>query len=533
VAGPGRAAKQRDIGERLRVLRDRASLAATAEEQDRCFDEISDALANSSGPSESAQLLMCRARLHANQWETRKLVADALQAMELFDEAGEAAGALDAASVAAAHAACLGELSLASDLAMTCIMGLDAVEDDHLQCDVANRLAIFCHSFRNFDRAVEQFEVSLAAAERCGAEKLAYRALSNLAKALLLSLRLSGAPGSQAAGWRAERLAYAHRVIGQLAGGPKDLTERYSLNRLRCHLLYEQGHADEALVMIEGDKEDIATEEDRFDLALLESRCLRALGRPGEAAAAARRARQLSAPSDDEQEVVIALRELVAALQQAGEAGAALEAAVELIDGMAHVHSNQTAQVVDQVWARAASELERRRLEAQTAVAMRIAEEDALTRTGNRRLLERFLADPEVSRQDLALLMIDIDHFKQINDALGHEVGDHVLRALGQILATNARPGQAVVRYGGEEFLFLLPSVGLAAAKDFAERLRLKVLGHPWGTLETALRVTVSIGVSFGAASDWQTVLVAADRAMYAAKRGGRNRVRTSKPHRG
>ena len=71
--------------------------------------------------------------------------------------------------------------------------------------------------------------------------------------------------------------------------------------------------------------------------------------------------------------------------------------------------------------------------------------------------------------------MADIDHFKRINDTFGHEVGDHVLRALGHILAADARAGQIVVRYGGEEFVFALPAVELAAARDFAERIRMKV----------------------------------------------------------
>ena len=84
-------------------------------------------------------------------------------------------------------------------------------------------------------------------------------------------------------------------------------------------------------------------------------------------------------------------------------------------------------------------------------------------------------------QEQIALLMADIDHFKEINDTFGHEVGDHVLRALGHILATDARSGQVVVRYGGEEFVFALPSVELEAARDFAERIRLKVELLPLG----------------------------------------------------
>ena len=147
------------------------------------------------------------------------------------------------------------------------------------------------------------------------------------------------------------------------------------------------------------------------------------------------------------------------------------------------------------------------------------------TRIGNRRLLERVLGNVTGEQEQIALLMADIDHFKEINDTFGHEVGDHVLRALGHILATDARSGQVVVRYGGEEFVFALPSVELEAARDFAERIRLKVSSYPWEGLETLLEVTISIGVACGPPGGWQSVLAAADRALYLAKKRGRNRV--------
>jgi diguanylate cyclase (GGDEF)-like protein len=219
------------------------------------------------------------------------------------------------------------------------------------------------------------------------------------------------------------------------------------------------------------------------------------------------------------------LDELVAAEREAGDLGAALADALELKRRMWAIHRSQAAQLVDLVWGRAALEYERRALEAQTAAAIRSAEEDALTRIGNRRLLERVLGEVAEDKPRLALLMADIDHFKLINDTFGHEVGDHVLRALGRILATDARSGQVVVRYGGEEFVFALPSVELDAARDFAERIRVKVSSYPWEDLESRLGVTISIGASCGPASNWRSVLASADRALYRAKQRGRNRV--------
>jgi diguanylate cyclase (GGDEF)-like protein len=121
--------------------------------------------------------------------------------------------------------------------------------------------------------------------------------------------------------------------------------------------------------------------------------------------------------------------------------------------------------------------------------------------------------------------MADIDHFKQINDTFGHELGDHVLRTFGQILSDDARSGQVVVRYGGDEFVFVLPSVGLDAAAAFAERVRAKGRSYPREELDARLAVTISIGVAGGATGNWCSVLAAADRALYLAKQQGRDRV--------
>jgi diguanylate cyclase (GGDEF)-like protein len=257
----------------------------------------------------------------------------------------------------------------------------------------------------------------------------------------------------------------------------------------------------------------------------VEARCLRALGRPAEAVAVASRASELARANDDHHESMLILDELVAAEREAGDPGSALADALELNRRMWAIHRSHTAQLVDLVWGRAALEYERRALVAQTAAAVRSAEEDALTRIGNRRLLERVLGEVAEDKPRLALLMADIDHFKLINDSFGHDVGDHVLRALGRILATDARTGQVVVRYGGEEFVFALPSVELDAARDFAERIRLKVSSYPWEDLESRLCVTISIGASCGPASNWRSVLASADRALYRAKQRGRNRV--------
>jgi diguanylate cyclase (GGDEF)-like protein len=159
---------------------------------------------------------------------------------------------------------------------------------------------------------------------------------------------------------------------------------------------------------------------------------------------------------------------------------------------------------------------------------------DALTGLANRRFfMDRLRIEVERAGREgrpLAVAMIDLDHFKWINDTFGHGVGDVVLeRAAGRLQAA-VRPYDLVARYGGEEFVALLPGAGPAEAKAVAERMRAAVEGMPteWHRgHETGSRpVTVSIGVACLAGDDdgGSRLLQRADAALYAAKRNGRNR---------
>jgi diguanylate cyclase (GGDEF)-like protein len=233
----------------------------------------------------------------------------------------------------------------------------------------------------------------------------------------------------------------------------------------------------------------------------------------------------LAQASGDDLELMLTLEERLAARQAAGDLEGALADAVEAKSRMWAIHQRQTAQVVEEVWVRAALERESRQLEERTAAAVRTAEEDALTCIGNRRLLERFLARAGEAPVTLALVMADIDYFKEINDTFGHELGDMVLRTLAELFSAETRSGQVVVRYGGEEFVFAMIGAEIGAAVNFAERVRTRVASYPWDALDTRLSVTISLGVSAGPSDAWRSVLAAADDALYMAKRLGRNRV--------
>jgi diguanylate cyclase len=157
-----------------------------------------------------------------------------------------------------------------------------------------------------------------------------------------------------------------------------------------------------------------------------------------------------------------------------------------------------------------------------------------LTRVLNRKGFDLRLAQglerAHSSGEPMCLVMIDIDHFKPINDTHGHLIGDRVLEALGEILRVSVRaPNASAARYGGEEFAILLPQVGVAQGVELAEVVRenvKKIRVRQRSTDKIILSITVSAGVAVTTADDDGPSLVArADAAMYAAKRAGRDRV--------
>ena len=125
--------------------------------------------------------------------------------------------------------------------------------------------------------------------------------------------------------------------------------------------------------------------------------------------------------------------------------------------------------------------------------------------------------------------MVDVDHFKVINDTRGHAAGDAVLRIIASAVAAMVRPYDSVGRYGGEEFLIVAPGCGLPEAWDLAERVRAHVAGCNIMTGGSSVKVSLSLGIATGAsAEEIEKLLHAADTALYQAKNAGRNRVAPS-----
>lgn len=177
----------------------------------------------------------------------------------------------------------------------------------------------------------------------------------------------------------------------------------------------------------------------------------------------------------------------------------------------------------------------RRRIEQADARVRELASTDEVTGLRNRRFVLERLSD-EVGRshrylRPLSCILFDVDHFKQVNDTLGHEAGDRVLAAVAAAVQQGCRSSDVVARHGGDEFLVLLPETGPEAAAALAERLRLAVEALPVEYRQRKLAVTCSFGVSSLSGQgepqpeEADHLLRRADDALYAAKRQGRNSV--------
>ena len=175
-------------------------------------------------------------------------------------------------------------------------------------------------------------------------------------------------------------------------------------------------------------------------------------------------------------------------------------------------------------------ETENATLDSSLRAAARAANRDPLTGLFNRRHITAF-AEPLAAlvregKEDVTLCMVDVDHFKQVNDRHGHPVGDEVLRAVGALLGARLREGDCLARIGGEEFMIVLRQCGAGRGRRVAESVRHNVAASQIRTAAGEVPVPVSVGVAQWAADEsFEALVERADRALYDAKHSGRDRV--------
>ena len=274
------------------------------------------------------------------------------------------------------------------------------------------------------------------------------------------------------------------------------------------------------------------TDADSFAAVLLTYAELKLrAGDRAEALHAAERSRKLATEAGLGRPAAMALRKLAAVHAAMGDHRTAYEHMVDFHDEWERVHTADGDAVASVT--RALFDFERVRRESQRY--RELAERDPLTGLWNRRYLEGRLAvlldDAGTASPRFVLCLLDLDHFKQVNDRYTHDTGDTVLRVVAGILEKACGPDAFAVRLGGEEFVIVFLDSSQAAAIATCERVRRAIADHPWPDHGVRMPVTASIGVTAALRGDTISALLRrADEHLYRAKRAGRNQVDFGSP---
>lgn len=472
----------------------------------------------------------------------RQAYRDDADAAALYEQLGEAAHAATCYTSAAISALRSEEVSEALELAVRGLVAFESLTPVELERDraaearMAGMLALLCCQFLDHERALRFAEIAV------GQIAVGHRrwgsAAGLLARIALVRAReLAGDPLAGAAtgpSSRREHLLDTVDHIGRtLADGARGASSLVIGPLLLAEVMVERGEAARAWELLEradhaarGPQVGWTSGPDLAGLQLARGRCLVRLARPVEALAELDGALGALHPDRDLVDHVHALELRSLARERSGDAAGALADLRRLTDLVWVRHRRQIGGFMEQIWGRAGAEGRRRDLEAREQVLIRTAEQDPLTGLANRRGVERFCSTLAPT-EPICLVMIDIDHFKTVNDRFGHATGDATLREVAEVLGSSVRSVDRVARWGGEEFLLALPSNSVDFGAEVASRVRRRAQEHHWEHLAPGLGLTVSAGVACGPASELADVLHRADAALYAAKRAGRNRVVT------
>jgi diguanylate cyclase (GGDEF)-like protein len=336
-------------------------------------------------------------------------------------------------------------------------------------------------------------------------------------------------PGALAHSATAQRLCHEAIAIARRVGHRQ--YEVTTLGNLAESLSF-CGRVGEALELLEAVRIDPARDSPRVIAHLLDSQgsVYLVAGRYEEAI---NRFRESLAAAEGKASEMVAAEHLADACERNGDLRGALDyyklfhaASKQVASEKAKRSASIAAVRLETMQARAAVEEERAlaaALRSSNSELLQLSREDGLTGLANRRHLDELLAGGMSGR---ALLLVDVDHFKRVNDVHSHLIGDEVLRHIAALLQDGSRSGDTVARFGGEEFAVLLASADPHDATATAQRLRARIAAYDWAQVAPGLAVTVSVGVAGGEeTADPAKALALADDRLYAAKRAGRDRV--------
>lgn len=499
--------------------------------------------------------LLARQLTRSGQYELTAAVCD--QAAAILRELDDQPGFCDNMIV---QALALNELGLSEDALEALDVAHDVasrLNDRKLLYWVHNRIAVVLSAMQDHARAQDFQRRALVLVEGLD-EDARFCIINNVSDNAIGLFRQIGETGDRAAADQAvqDGLRYAETALAMAVASKNPYRKVMALDNGGMLLALAGDHAesmkrlDEAISLaVENGYHslELAGRHHQATVLLLQGRMVEAIPL---LEAALKRAVELG-ERPTELEVLLALSE---ALERTGRFKLALRRLKEFValdrqlrSGVAATRARMLAHLVDLENARGEAvaarnealrhrartqelEDENRALERRTLDLDRRVNEDALTRLSNRHHLEaelpRLYAESIAQVEPIALVILDIDHFKHVNDTFGHAVGDAVLVRLARLLIDSRRAGDLVGRLGGEEFLLAFPGLDETDAVEVCERLRRSVEADDWASIRPGLQVTVSLGVCARSdENDVDELVERADASMYRAKRSGRNRV--------
>jgi diguanylate cyclase (GGDEF)-like protein len=472
--------------------------------------------------------------------EMAEAMGRALEAIALSEEVGDLTSAAQAHEVAARILLDVGEMAAALEEGLAATRAADVSGDLTAALAALRAMTNIYAALRQWDSALEFGERYCETARLLGDPVSEGTAIATVSYVSSVMGREAIEKGDRERGWilteQSVSLSRTAMLMSREAGNR--LNENTCLANL-AESLSDVGRNEEALELLDSWPADPTLDTGNMVAHHRETRgiVLSGLGRHHEAAELLE---ICVAEAPTRQYEVTACRALAIVLEESGD----LRGALDHYKRLFYLVTEQTSEQAQRAASVAAVRLATVQAQAQAAMLQlqasdlqrsnedlnrnsedlrRQALEDPLTGLPNRRQLDRLLAS---DLRSCSLVLLDVDHFKLVNDGYSHLVGDAVLRELGGVLRASCRDGDTALRFGGEEFALVMLGTSAEGALAMAERARVSVQTHDWAALSPGLAVTASFGVALGNEVDTSIELLAlADRRLLIAKENGRNQV--------
>lgn len=519
--------------------------AAFLSDPSETLDALDRALALADDPGHQGRLLLARALAQQGMADMAPAASDAVASVRHLLEANDVSAAAFATACAAGMVQRTGDTTAAIDLAVDALVLLpdDDLSDENL-VRAANAMAMLFSQLSAFDLALQSSRRAFAGALR--------RPDHNTRSVTAYTLGYCATAASRSTSYDADR---RHELVADLDAAIDWLTSMGSGSMERA-VLGSGMRAERVLIgLIDDEPDSVRTTValDRGELEAMEvlldqaatsyahtaprlkawhqlvrGSVLRQLGDAAGARNLLDRAIPRLIEAGDEHRIVRAYNERSAARAASMDLLGALDDARHVARLTRHWQQHQAGRLAAQIKHRAELQQARSQLRRRADELARQASTDPITGLATRRWLEMRLEELSHADGQGSVIVLDLDSFKAVNDTFGHQVGDAVLSQVGAALRSAVRTGNPIARFGGEEFVLLLPEIDSETAVALAERIRVDVRRHDWEAIAPGLHVTVSAGVSEGPLAGVREVLRVADTALFEAKRAGRDCVMVS-----